>query len=96
VNDDISEVREYFISRASTFWPKRAKRGQRGRNVRDENWVFSKKEGEKRDLLRGEDGVERDMKSWSRPGRSFQESAKKTKILILAHVFTTLNKNTST
>ena len=102
VNDDISEVREYFISRASTFWPKRAKRGQRGRNVRDENWVFSKKEGEKRLIFKGEDGykeIKREervcfVKSWRADQAGvFQESAKKKKeILILAHVFTTLNK----
>ena len=102
VNEDILEVREYFISRVSTFWPKRAKRGQRGRNVRDENWVFSKKEGEKRLIFKGEDGykeIKREervcfVKSWRADQAGvFQESAKKKKeILILAHVFTTLNK----
>jgi len=55
VNDDILSRFKYLYLSYHRFGQKEAKRG---RNVREENFrVFSKKEGEKRDLFsRGEDG----------------------------------------
>ena len=71
-----SRASNICISRITVFGQKEAKRG---RNVRrsEENWVFSKKEGEKRDLFSRWGGWGVFCEIWtSRPGKSFSRKRK--------------------
>ena len=57
VNDDILSRFKYLYLSYHRFGQKEVKRGT---EREEENWVFSKKEGEKRELFSGEDGYKRD------------------------------------
>jgi hypothetical protein len=93
VNDDILSRFKYLYLSYHRFGQKEAKRG---RNVRRRIEFFRKRREKRETYFQGEDGVCFMKSERADQAKVFQESAKKkTKILILAHVFTTLN-NTST
>jgi hypothetical protein len=90
VNDDILSRFKYLYLSYHRFGQKEAKRG---RNVRRRIEFFRKRREKRETYFQGEDGVCFMKSERADQAKVFQESAKKkTKILILAHVFTTLNK----
>ena len=93
VNDDILSRSQIFISLSAYHHRFGQKEGESTENQWERRiWVFSKKEVRTEIKERAGEKSVWNLEETSRRG-VFQESAKKkTTILILAHVFTTLNK----